>query len=250
MFSSIRKRFTYTNVALTVALVFAMSGGAYAASKYVITSANQIKPSVRKSLTGKTGPAGPAGANGATGATGAQGSAGLTGPQGPKGETGTAGTNGTPGENGAPGAEGSPWTVGTLPPEKTETGTWSYGKAPAGSQHVAISFPIPLAHSLGNTAVHYILANGKEFVANEEVAASKECPGSIEDPKAEPGNLCVYENLQTAADEEPIQASSFVDINKLGRPEGTGTTGTILLIETSEEGSGIGAWAVTAPKAS
>ncbi len=32
MFSRIRKRITYANLAMTLALVFAMTGGAYAAS--------------------------------------------------------------------------------------------------------------------------------------------------------------------------------------------------------------------------
>ena len=53
MFSKIRKRFSYTNVVLTIALVFAMSGGAYAAKKYLITSTSQISPKVLKSLQGK-----------------------------------------------------------------------------------------------------------------------------------------------------------------------------------------------------
>ena len=44
MFSRIRKRLTYANVVMTFVLVFAMTGGAYAASKYVITSTKQIKP--------------------------------------------------------------------------------------------------------------------------------------------------------------------------------------------------------------
>jgi hypothetical protein len=44
MFSRIRKHFTYTNVAMTDVLVSVMSGGAYAASKYVITSTKQISP--------------------------------------------------------------------------------------------------------------------------------------------------------------------------------------------------------------
>jgi hypothetical protein len=38
MFSKIRKRLTYANVAMTLALVFAMTGGAYAAKHYLITS--------------------------------------------------------------------------------------------------------------------------------------------------------------------------------------------------------------------
>jgi hypothetical protein len=94
MFSAIRKRFTYANVAMTLALVLAMSGGAYAASKVLITSTKQISPKVLKSLVGKTGP---------TGAPGAQGPAGPAGPQGPagaKGENGAAGANGTNGSNG------------------------------------------------------------------------------------------------------------------------------------------------------
>lgn len=37
MFSRIRKRMTYANVAVTVALVFAMAGGAYAAGRCLIT---------------------------------------------------------------------------------------------------------------------------------------------------------------------------------------------------------------------
>jgi hypothetical protein len=36
----------FGNVAMTLALVFAMSGGAYAARRFVITSTKQIKPMV------------------------------------------------------------------------------------------------------------------------------------------------------------------------------------------------------------
>jgi hypothetical protein len=148
MLSRIRHRLTYANVAATLAVFFAMSGGAYAASHYLITSTKQISPKVLKSLTGK------AGAPGANGANGAQG------PQGPAGPAGANGT-GTPGAEGKPGApgesvtnkavkkgetacakeggaefkvgagaattacNGSPWTAGgTLPSNKTETGSW------------------------------------------------------------------------------------------------------------------------------
>ena len=62
--SSTHRRFrpTPSGVIATIALVFAMSGGAYAAKKYLITSTKQISPSVLKSLKGA------AGKNGAIGA--------------------------------------------------------------------------------------------------------------------------------------------------------------------------------------
>jgi hypothetical protein len=174
MFSRLRPRLTYANVAATLALVFAMSSGAYAASKFLITSTKQIKPSVLKQLQGKAG------------AAGAQGPAGLAGPQGlagGKGENGAPGANGTSGKDGVSvtsanvpkssstcsklggaeftsangsatacnGKEGSPWTAGgTLPSGQTETGTWAFGpvkESPFIYVPVA-SFAIPLANSL------------------------------------------------------------------------------------------------------
>jgi hypothetical protein len=77
------KRFTYANVVATLALVFAMSGGALAASKYLITSTKQISPKVVTALKGKAGAKGPAG------------SAGPAGPQGPAGTPGTPGAAGS-----------------------------------------------------------------------------------------------------------------------------------------------------------
>jgi hypothetical protein len=69
MFSWIRRRLTYANVAMTLALVFAMTGGAYAAKHYLITSTGQISPKVLKQLKGSRGPAGPSGKQGAAGTT-------------------------------------------------------------------------------------------------------------------------------------------------------------------------------------
>ncbi len=69
-----RKRFTYANVASTLALVFAMTGGAYAADKVLITSTKQISPKVLTALKGK---------NGKNGTNGAQG---LPAPQAPPGQ--------------------------------------------------------------------------------------------------------------------------------------------------------------------
>lgn len=92
--SFLRKRVTYANVAMTLALVFAMTGGAFAAKHWVITSTKQIKPSVLKQLTGKRGP------EGKQGPAGLEGKQGPAGPEGKPGKDGTNGTNGTNGVNG------------------------------------------------------------------------------------------------------------------------------------------------------
>ncbi len=80
-----RRHFSYANVVATLALVFAMSGGALAANHYLINSPKQINPKVLKKLRGpkgKTGAAGPTGATGPAGpATGAAAGS-ATGPAG------------------------------------------------------------------------------------------------------------------------------------------------------------------------
>lgn len=87
-----RKRLSYANVTATLALVFAMSGGAMAANSYLINSTKQINPKVLKKLTGKPGKTGKAGPAGSTGATGAQGPGGKEGSPGKEGPPGPAGT--------------------------------------------------------------------------------------------------------------------------------------------------------------
>jgi hypothetical protein len=88
-----RKHLTYANVTATLALVFAMSGGALAANSYLINSTKQINPKVLKKLTGKPGKNGTAGANGTTGATGATGAQGPGGKEGPPGKEGKEATD-------------------------------------------------------------------------------------------------------------------------------------------------------------
>lgn len=83
-----RRHLSYANVIATLALVCSMTGGALAASHYLINSTRQINPKVLKALRGNRGPTGPAGQ---------AGPAGLTGPPGGKGADGSPGLAGEPG---------------------------------------------------------------------------------------------------------------------------------------------------------
>jgi hypothetical protein len=77
-----------------VALVVACSGTAVAASRYIITSKDQIAPKVRADLSGDRGPRGAAGPRGASGPQGAAGVAGAAGATGAAGEAGPRGPGG------------------------------------------------------------------------------------------------------------------------------------------------------------
>jgi len=253
----LRNRFTYSNVVATLALVFAMSGGAYAASKFLITSTKQIKPSVLASLKGK------AGANGAPGATGPAGPAGPAGGVGTQGPAGTAGTNGTPGtegkegkagKNGANGAAGSPWTAnGTLPVGSTETGVWAMGPVSTGAGltelKTAISFMIPLAKPIDNPQP----CGGSGLPAClvhifEGTNIPPGCTGSVVEGervtelKAASGNFCVWIRPFSSVKEDNLD-SSDIETAEVG----VGTHGATLVTQKAlgEGSKGEGLWAVT-----
>jgi collagen triple helix repeat protein len=279
MLSKIRRRMTWANVAMTLALVFAMSGGAYAAKKYLITSTKQISPKVLKQLQGKAGPAGPQGPMGPQGAVGANGKDGAAGKNGAPGEKGTNGTSVTSvekaagvlgpckeggseftsasgktyacnGKEGKAGKEGEPWTAGgTLPSGAQETGTWALNKLPAtlglGALKIPISFPIPLQKALGETEVHVIPSEagqpGEPAVPTGCVLTRNATAETIE-VEAEPGNLCVYIQY-----EEEINNMLIVNPEHNGEL-GAGRDGAILSAASAAAGAfGDGFWAVRAP---
>jgi hypothetical protein len=262
MRSAIRRRFTYANVVATLVLVFAMSGGAYAATRYVITSTRQISPKVLKSLQGRSGSAG---ANGAPGAAGAQGPAGAAGAQGPKGETGAPGPQGDEGKEGKegkPGEKGANGTTGfteTLPSDKTEMGIWSaVNMATVAGQEVnsPISFTIPLAAPLSDSGceksespcqVHYIGVEEGEGEPHEKLPAG--CSGNVGMPAAEKGNLCVF--AKQANNVELTYPVHFLAPQLTGYAQfnGAGAAGTIVVFKAekvAEEVTVSGSWAVTA----
>jgi hypothetical protein len=247
-----------------LALVFAMTGGAYAAKKYLITSTKQISPSVLKSLQGKAGPAGvngvqgtagpagpqgPAGAGGDTGAAGKDGSAGSAGPAGvtgARGETGLKGTNGAAGATGPAGASGPTGPAGPtcpggeclLPVGATETGVWSFDVAGGASAFENISFPLRLPQSVEQEIeLHYV---SKEEQGTGP-AKAEGCPGTSSEPTASAEKVCVYEGegdgkLFNA--ETPVAAPA-------GVPTEYGAVLEIVLINSAKEASGAGTWAVT-----
>ncbi len=255
MSSSIRKRLTYANVFATLALVFAMSGGALAATHYLITSTKQIKPSVLASLKGRAGspgsagaagpagpggPAGPKGENGTAGKNGENGQPGVkgeTGPTGPAGPKGAKGEEGEPGPQGATGPEGSPWThEGKLPSGASETGQWLLEATVTEEKlrSTVISFGVPLKEGEVTTP-HFIAP---------KATPPPGCKGSVAAPVAEPGNLCVFENENLNAN-----ASFLIFVNAANDGfEEVGTTGAIVAFESKEAGEMIagGTWAVTA----
>jgi hypothetical protein len=106
-----------------IALVFAMLGGAYAASGLNSKQKKEVK-SIAKSFQG-TGPAGAQGAagakgdNGSNGAQGAKGDTGAVGPQGPQGKQGNQGPAGEAGMCSAAKPECKLASGGVL------TGVWS-----------------------------------------------------------------------------------------------------------------------------
>jgi hypothetical protein len=247
MFSAIRTRLhlTPSTVIASLALVFAMSGGAYAASRYVITSTKQISPKVLKSLAGKAGPAGKNGANGAAGPAGAVGGTGPAGPQGPAGVAGGAGAAGAAGKEGKEGPPGTTGFTKTLPSGAAEQGVWT-AETPQGSPQPglgAISFTIPLAGPLDDSHVFYV-------AFETEVP---QCPGSVEEPLAEKGDLCVYAGAATSlrpGSEGVIHAprSSINNFTKVGAL----ASGAIVELHPEEiagvfeGGLAVGTWAVTA----
>lgn len=251
MFLAMLRRLTAANVAVILALVFAMSGGAWAAKKYIITSTSQIKPSVIASLkkgelTGKAGPEGPPGVAGPAGARGDQGPRGLMGATGEKGEPGAQGATGAAGVKGATGpiggtgqqgptgprgATGDPWTpANALPSGASETGSW-FARPGEGEEAVhTLSFPVALSAELDETHVHF--------------APDPACSGTAKKPTAAAGNLCVYvgENFE-----------NHVELSTIIKPYeffvgGAGTAGAVLVLKgTALPALAWGTWAVTAP---
>ena len=99
-----------------LALFFALGGSAVAASRYIITSTSQIKPSVLAKLDTSIQARVITGLRGATGITGTKGVTGPQGTQGPAGPVGSAGAQGSQGASGGVGPAGPAGATGVTGP--------------------------------------------------------------------------------------------------------------------------------------
>jgi hypothetical protein len=218
--------------------VFAMSGGALAASRYLITSTKQINPKVLKSLKGNSGAPGAPGATGAAGPQGSQGPQGATGPAGATGATGATGAAGKAGVAGSSGPAGPPGPR-ELKAGESETGLWSatdHGFTEESEAPFAISFPIAVP-STSSKAFYF----NKEQTENEEFGTSG-CTGSAQ-PTAPEGTLCVF------TQEENNENSSFFFFHAPPGASGElSPNGTFIVFHTAGPGSVrvFGTWVVTA----
>jgi Collagen triple helix repeat (20 copies) len=216
-------------VVAVIALIAALTGAAFAAGGLTKQQEKQVKK-IAKKFAGKPGPMGPQGVPGAKGDTGA------------KGDPGANGAPGAPGQPGTDGEDGACSTANpdcTLPSGATETGTWSAGIATSAQEIVPISFNLPLAEP--PTAINFVRANGKEKFFNTQTFETEErdplkCHGSVADPTAEPGVVCIY------LDKE--QNVQFSETNFTPRFYRSGATFTALL---GENGGAEGTYAVMAP---
>jgi hypothetical protein len=165
------------------------------------------------------GPAGPAGAAGVPGTKGDTGPAGPAGPKGDGGATGPAGP-----------------FPDTLPSGKTLVGAWNVGTQAANtgayaSNGVTFAFPLaaaPEPHVVGATP-------------------TAECPGSVDDPSATPGHLCVYTGAANRVDVpagvapgNPITGEETDSVTRFGFYVG-------IVANAAGLAYAGGTWAVTAP---
>jgi hypothetical protein len=185
MFTPKRRRLSYANVTATLALAFSLTGGALAASHYVINSTKQINPRVLKQLRGEAGAAGTTGDKGTAGPVGKEGADGKEGSGGRQGAAGKEGAQGKEGPTGREGAPGSSAPLpATLPSGKTLKGSFGGGGAVVTESNrtveLSISYPFPLA------------ASPSAEVVPTAGSPTGSCPGSATAPSAAAGHLCVY----------------------------------------------------------
>jgi hypothetical protein len=187
MFSRIHGRLgTAGFIIAIVALIAALGGTAFAAvdrlskqeKKEVKVIAKQFAPAV---VPGATGPAG------------------SKGDAGPRGETGSEGPEGPQGIPGEPGP-----TETKAPSGKTMKGVWGFTATGVEYTYAQISFPLFLT---AEPEPHYLPSDWPTGASTEE---KENCPGTVGEPKAKVGHLCIYDKgLENASPSEFVSDDNF-----------------------------------------
>lgn len=224
-----------------LALVLAVAGGALAASGGLSQAQKKQVIKIAKQYAGKPGPAGP---------------------QGPAGTPGANGKDGAPGPVGPPGADGQQGPPGplleTLGSGQSETGAWSYSNFAGGEEVITISYPFRLETALPTSDIFFVREGEEQLLEEEKFGSGSEeicegksgseltectevaearaaaCSGTVEEPEAAQGSLCVY-TKPTGAENE-MESVIFWPASM--------STGASLSIKGL---AGIGTWALTAP---
>lgn len=241
MISKLRERFgTAGLIVAIVALVLALTGGAFAATGGLNAKQKKEVKKIAKRFQG----------------SGPQGPQGPPGPVGARGETGATGPAGAPGAQGGIGPQGPAGPLLTqLTSEKSLTGFWG-ARATGELTHTGsvISFAFPLASA---PTLYLIKPSGTEGVfrtpsttpvfgvdigplTSEQIEDN--CPGSSTSPKSEAGFLCVYTSVENGL--EPSTLGLF----QQGNPTPYGVLMPFVTPSPGVESATIkGTWSVTAP---
>ncbi len=209
--SVLRRHLTYANLAATLALLFAMSGGALAANHYLINSTHQISPRVLKRLKGNRGPRGAAGIQGIA-------------IQGPGGAPGNKGQRGEPGPPGP--------VLSTLPSGASESGVYGLAtpnQAAGGVLKQSISFRLGLSAVIAPANIEY----------TPSATPTTNCKGP---GQAVRGFLCIYSAGATGVDPPVV----FESEDGAGT-KGTGRVGFTLEWKVTAANAGdVGSYTVSA----
>jgi hypothetical protein len=213
-------RFLRRNTIALLALFFALGGTSLAAATLIngklikphTIAKNRLTNTAIKQLKGNRGPQGPQGAQGPTGAQGVQGVQGVQGPPGP--------------------------FPGTLPGGKTIRGEYEMdytitGSTAAGGDNISFGF------TFASAPTPHVILLGDPTPAG--------CAGgSVTNPQADPGNLCVYESSMANRSTLTIYQES-TGSSGLADPWGAG----VFMFSTAASGTAYsaGTWAATSPAA-
>lgn len=228
MFSKFNDRFGVPGVIAVIALVFAMFGGAYAASSGGLNpkQKKEVKK-IAKQFAGQDG---------------------APGAQGPKGDTGSQGPEGEQGPKGDPGEDGT-FSTEPLPSGETLTGVWSAaGNVTEDISLEAISFPIKVSPAptvylqVPSLGAAVKAAPGTPFAFPGDALTEEQfeavCTGSAAEPKASKGTVCVYVGSATN------NATGLAEL--VAYLVGPSSYGVSIPAKFSGKGTMRGTWAVTA----